>query len=91
MVVLNCRFILDLREAAAPAEYNTRIGLTGTTNQETTGVSVAFRPLGRDTTTIISSVYGATILWVSHEAVLTIPSEDTLEIELSERMRMEQM
>ena len=86
MVVLNCRFILDLREAAVPAEYNTRSGITGPTNQEATGVSVAFRPLYRDTTTTISSVYGATILWVSHEAPSTIPSDDVPEIEQSERL-----
>ena len=83
MVVLNCRFILDLREAAAKVQDDTQ--LTRTTAQDMSDISIAFRPSGSETTTVISSVYGATVYWASREPPSTIPLDDTSEIGLPER------
>ena len=84
MVVLNCRFILDLREAAAPAEYNTQ--LSGVMDRDTTDSSVMFRASDCDAAIAASLISDATVVWVSDDLPSTISSDVTLEIELLERM-----
>ena len=75
MAIFSCRFILDLREAIAPADDSAE--LTGVTNGENTGILFVPQSPDHSTNVIASSVYATAVLWTS---------DDMLSASLSERI-----
>ena len=87
MAIFNCRFILDLREAAERAENNTELTVALTTQEATRMSPVVFRRPDRNANAITSSVYGATVLWALDEPPMTPLMDDTQE-DLQEGIEM---